>query len=128
MAEALAAAAAGIRPAAEDVFLRRLPAEYMQPGLPSTVAHERLATADRLSKPANRVADPHLRETLRHEAADRASIASHNFADRLIDCHAWCDQLAGSGVADAGEVAQVLDRARDLSGQLLAARNLVIYC
>ena len=121
-------APANLRSPAEDVFLRRLPAEYLQPGLPSTVAHERLAATANLSKPANKVADPQLRELLRHEAVDRASIASHNFADRLIDCHGWCNRLAGSGMTDAGEVAQVLARTRELSEQLAAARNLVIYC
>ena len=125
---AAVAASADFRLAGEDVFLRRLPAEYMQPGLPSTVAHERLAATANLSQPANTVADPQLREVLRYETADRAAIASHNFADRLVDCHAWCDRLAGSGVADAGEVAQVLAQAKELSEQLLAARNLVIYC
>ncbi|MCY4325014.1 MAG: hypothetical protein OXC81_03195 [Betaproteobacteria bacterium] len=123
-----AAAVADFRPVAEDVFLRRLPAEYLQPGLPSTVAHERLAAAANLSQPANKVADPQLREALRYEAHDRAAIASHNFADRLIDCHAWCDRLAGSGDSEAGEVAQVLDQAKELAEQLIAARNLVIYC
>ena len=124
----VAAVPADFRPASEDVFLRRLPAEYLQPGLPSTVVHERLAAAANLSQPANKVADPQLREELRYEAVDRAAIASHNFADRLVGCHAWCDRLAGSGDADAGEVAQVLARAKELSEQLAAARNLVIYC
>ena len=104
-----------------DVFMRRMPVEYWQTSLPSTLSLN-LENVGR----GNTSLVPLLRDELRVESNDRTTIVPRNHADQLRELVTWIHDLAKAGDSNAKDIEDRVTLLVDLLHLIDVGRSQVL--